>query len=185
MPLIKQGLLTADPFQAVADGVDLPPEGPILIGLARWQEERGLIEPRNTLVGVRLKPADAVEQLLADLDRLALVALEFPKFNDGRAFSQARLLRQRHGYTGEIRATGRVLRDQLLFMHRSGFDSYEVGGDITPEILAAAIGIFSVVYQPAADCRPAAMTLRQQVAANELLQGGKSAHPRIECQCAR
>src|SRR5579872_2371508 len=104
MPLIKQGRIASDPFQPVADGAALPGEGPILIGLARWQEERGLIEPRNTAIGVRLKPAEAVDQLAGDLDRLALVVLEFPKFNDGRAFSQARLLRQRYGYKGEIRA---------------------------------------------------------------------------------
>jgi len=162
MPLIKQGGIAADPFQSVADGAALSGEGPILIGLARWQEERGLIEPRNSPIGVRLKPAEAVEQLAGDLDRLALVALEFPKFNDGRAFSQARLLRQRYGYKGEIRATGRVLRDQLLFMHRSGFDAYEVGEEITPAIFAQALATFSFAYQPAADGKPGVVALRHE-----------------------
>lgn len=185
MPLIRHGRIAHDPFQRVADGVPFPVEGPVLVGLARWQEERGLIEPRNTAVGVHLKPADSVEQLAGDLDRLALVALEFPKFNDGRAFSQARLLRQRYGYKGEIRATGRVLRDQLLFMHRSGFDSYEVGEDITPEILAAATGSFSVAYQPAADGGRPAMALRHRVAAEGPSQGGILTDPKIGCQCAR
>jgi len=185
MPLIRQGRIAADPFQPVADGTVLPAEGPILIGLARWQEERGLIAPRNTAIGVRLKPSDAVEQLAGDLDRLALVALEFPKFNDGRAFSQARILRQRHGYKGEIRATGRVLRDQLLFMHRAGFDAYEVGEEIVPEILAAAIRRFSVFYQPAADGMPTAAVLRQRVAAQGPSQGGISVQPRVGSRCAR
>jgi len=184
MPLIKQGRIVADPFQPVADGAALPGEGPILIGLARWQEERGLIAPRNTAIGVRLKPAEDVGQLAGDLDRLALVALEFPKFNDGRAFSQARLLRQRYGYKGEIRATGRVLRDQLLFMHRSGFDAYEVGEEITPEILAAAIASFSVVYQPAADGRPTANALRHRLSANQPLAGEHDL-PRVGCTCAQ
>ena len=160
MPLIKQGRITIDQFTPVADGEALPASGPILIGLARWQEDRGLLEPRVEAVGVRLKPADPVEQIAADLDRVALVALEFPKFNDGRAFSQARILRQRYGYKGEIRATGRVLRDQLLFMHRSGFDSFEVGDDITPEILARSLRTFSAAYQPAADSERSVSSLR-------------------------
>lgn len=160
MPLIRQGRIAIDGFRAVADGEPLPASGPILIGLARWQEDRGLLEPRGEAIGIRLKPADPVEQITADLDRLALVALEFPKFNDGRAFSQARILRQRYGYKGEIRATGRVLRDQLLFMHRSGFDSYELGDDITPEILARAINTFSAAYQPAADEQRSVPSLR-------------------------
>ena len=82
----------------------------VIVGLARWQEERGLIEPRRDPLGVRLKPGDPVEQIAGDLERLAVVALEFPKFNDGRAMSQARLLRERYGYRGEIRATGKVVR---------------------------------------------------------------------------
>ena len=124
MPLIKAGRAIADSFIHVADGEPLPTDGAIIIGLARWQEERGLIEPRRDPLGVRLKAGDPVEQLAGDLDRLAVIALEFPKFNDGRAFSQARLLRERFGYRGEIRATGKVVRDLLLFMHRCGFDAY-------------------------------------------------------------
>lgn len=151
MPLIKDGQPATDAFIHVADGEPLPPEGPIIIGLARWQEERGLIEPRNTPIGLRLKPNDAVEQIAGDLDRLAVIALEFPKFNDGRAMSQARLLRERHGYRGEIRATGKVLRDLLLFMHRCGFDAFEVADTITADIVAKSIAEFDVFYQPAAD----------------------------------
>ena len=69
MPLIKDGQPATDAFVHVADGEALPSEGPIIIGLARWQEERGLIEPRNTPIGLRLKPNDAVEQIAGDLDR--------------------------------------------------------------------------------------------------------------------
>jgi uncharacterized protein (DUF934 family) len=151
MPLIKKGQPATDAFAHVADGEALPPEGPIIIGLARWQEERGLIEPRNTPLGVRLKPNDAVEQIAGDLDRLAVVALEFPKFNDGRAMSQGRLLRERYGYRGEIRATGKVVRDLLLFMHRCGFDAFEVADTITADIVAKSLAEFDVFYQPAAD----------------------------------
>ncbi len=151
MPLIKDGQPATDAFVHVADGEALPAEGPIIIGLARWQEERGLIEPRNTPIGLRLKPNDAIEQIVGDLDRLAVVALEFPKFNDGRAMSQARLLRERYGYRGEIRATGKVVRDLLLFMYRCGFDAFEVADTITADIVAKSIAEFDVFYQPAAD----------------------------------
>lgn len=151
MPLIKDGQPATDAFIHVADDEPLPPEGPIIIGLARWQEERGLIEPRNTPIGVRLKPNEAVAQLAGDLDRLAVIALEFPKFNDGRAMSQARLLRERLCYRGEIRATGKVVRDLLLFMHRCGFDAFEVADGVTADIVSKSLAEFDVFYQPAAD----------------------------------
>ena len=160
MPLIKDGQPATDAFVHVADGEVLPPEGPIIIGLARWQEERGLIEPRNTPIGVRLKPNESVSQLAGDLDRLAVIALEFPKFNDGRAMSQARLLRERLCYRGEIRATGKVVRDLLLFMHRCGFDAFEVADGVTAEIVAKSLAEFDVFYQPAADGSPSVIEQR-------------------------
>jgi len=165
MPLIKAGRAIADSFSHVADGEPLPTDGAIIIGLARWQEERGLIEPRRDPLGVRLKAGDPVEQLAGDLDRLAVIALEFPKFNDGRAFSQARLLRERFGYRGEIRATGKVVRDLLLFMHRCGFDAYETPDQVTAEIVERSLASFSLAYQPAADGRPSVMELRHGRAA--------------------
>jgi uncharacterized protein (DUF934 family) len=178
MPLIKHGQLANDPFLHVADDAPLPADGSIIVGLARWQEERGLIAPRNSQVGVRLKPSDPVEQLVGDLGRLAVVALEFPKFNDGRAMSQSRLLRQRYGYTAEIRATGKVVRDLLLFMHRCGFDAYEVGDNITADAVADALGEFSVFYQPAADGRPTAIERRHGLA-------GTTEAPISACGCER
>jgi uncharacterized protein (DUF934 family) len=166
MPLIKQGQPIADPFVHVADEALLPAEGGVIVGLARWQEDRGLIEPRNAPVGVRLKPSDPVEQIAGDLDRLSVVALEFPKFNDGRAMSQARLLRERYGYRGEIRATGKVLRDLLLFLHRCGFDAFEVADNVTAEIVAKSLGEFSFFYQPAADGEPSVVERRHGGAQN-------------------
>jgi uncharacterized protein (DUF934 family) len=165
MPLIKAGRAIADSFIHVADGEPLPGDGAIIIGLARWQEERGLIEPRRGPLGVRLKPGDPVEQIAGDLGHLAVVALEFPKFNDGRALSQARLLRERYGYRGEIRATGKVVRDLLLFMHRCGFDAFETGDQVTAEIVERSLASFSLAYQPAADGRPSVMELRHGRAA--------------------
>jgi uncharacterized protein (DUF934 family) len=160
MPLIKGGVSLADPYLHIADGEPLPTEGAVIISLARWQEERGLIEPRRDPLGVRLKAGDFVEQIAGDLDRLAVIALEFPKFNDGRALSQARLLRERYGYRGEIRATGKVTRDLLLFMHRCGFDAFETGDQVTAEIVRKSLSTFSLSYQPAADGRPTVVELR-------------------------
>lgn len=103
------------------------------------------------------------DDVLQVRDRLAgakLVVLNFPKFTDGRAYSQARVLRERLGYTGELRATGAVLRDQLPFLLRCGFDSFESDQPGFGEALEKARGLFSVVYQPVGDGRATAGQLR-------------------------
>ena len=96
------------------------------------------------------------------LDRLALIALVFPNFRDGRAYSQARLLRERYGYRGELRATGQVLRDQFVFMLRAGFDAFEVKKPGDAEAFAAALARYSVFYQVPAEGR--ASVMRQRLA---------------------
>src|SRR5205807_9902932 len=101
-----------------------------------------------------------VAELAPHLDRLALIALVFPVFKDGRAFSQARLLRERYGFRGELRATGQVLRDQFLFMLRSGFDAFEVTKDADVPAFAEASRRYSVFYQPTGDGRTAALRAR-------------------------
>ena len=104
----------------------------------------------DSLTRVRKLPLhpDLVEALVPDLARIAVVMLDFPKYTDGRAYSQARLLRERHGYRGELRATGNVLRDQLLLMRRCGFDAYEVDARGAAGF-AAAMGSVTHAYQPA------------------------------------
>jgi uncharacterized protein (DUF934 family) len=102
-----------------------------------------------------------VAELAPWLDRLALVALAFPSFRDGRAYSQARQLRERYGFRGELRATGDVLRDQFLFLIRAGFDSLEVKKDADAAAFAEAVGRYSVFYQPSTDGR--ASTARQRL----------------------
>jgi uncharacterized protein (DUF934 family) len=101
-----------------------------------------------------------VLQLGSRLDGVKLIELNFPKFTDGRAYSQARLLRERLGYTGELRATGAVLRDQLSFMLRCGFDSFASDQPGFSEALARARTLFSVVYQPVGDGQATAAQLR-------------------------
>ena len=107
-----------------------------------------------------LANTEDVLQLGARLDGMNLIVLNFPKFTDGRAYSQARLLRERLDYRGELRASGAVLLDQLPFMLRCGFDSFESDQRGFGEALARARTLFSVVYQPAGDGRPTAADLR-------------------------
>jgi uncharacterized protein (DUF934 family) len=90
------------------------------------------------------------------------VALEFPLFNDGRAYSHARLLRERYGFEGEIRAVGEVLLEQLFFMYRAGFDAFEIDSRTPTEDWKTAFADIDVVYQPASDGQPTATQLRWQ-----------------------
>lgn len=160
MPLIKEGVLAEDSWQALADEDELV-EGPIVVTLDRWQSERETLLARNTPIGVRLKSDQTPALLADDLDRFAVVALEFPKFNDGRAYSYARLLRDRYGFKGEVRAVGNVLRDQFLLMQRCGFDAFEVANEAAAAAWEKAISEISVTYQPGADARRPALALRR------------------------
>ncbi len=117
--------------------------------------------PGPEFPSVTLANTDSVEALAPEIDRLKLIVLNFPKFTDGRAYSQARLLRERLGYRGELRATGAVLRDQLPFLLRCGFDSFESDQPGFAEALAKAQTLFSVVYQPTMDGRATASELRR------------------------
>jgi len=108
-----------------------------------------------------------VDELKPWLDRLAAVALVFPTFRDGRAYSQARLLRERFSYRGELRATGQVLRDQFLFMLRAGFDAFEVKKPADAEAFTAAAKRYSVFYQPTGDGRITALHRRMQLRHSE------------------
>ncbi len=160
MALIKDGQRVDDPWIAVADDAGVPPSGPVIVSLTRWRAEREALSARDEPVGVRLASHEAAADIAPDLDRIALVALEFPTFRDGRAYSTARLLRERHGFKGELRAVGNVLRDQLLFMHRCGFDAFEIASENAVEAWRKAMEEISVWYQPASDDRVPATVLR-------------------------
>ena len=160
MPLIKDDEFSDDPWIAVADEEALPEGAPAIVSLARWQAERETLVGRNAPLGIRLRADQPPAEIAEDLDRFQVIALEFPIFGDGRAYSYARLLRERHGYRGELRAVGNVLRDQALFMRRCGFDSFEVADSTGIDGWREALGEISVFYQPAEDGRPAAPGLR-------------------------
>jgi len=151
MPLIKEGAIVPDSWQTVADDAPIPASDPVIIGLARWQKERETLIGRNAALGIRLTSAQSPATVAEDLHRFQVVALEFPKFQDGRAYSYARLLRERFAFKGEIRAVGNVLRDQFLFMQRCGFDTYEVATQKAAESWTASVQAISRSYQPATD----------------------------------
>jgi len=114
-----------DTWIVAVDGEPLP-EAPAILSRKRWLAERDTLAGRNAPLGLRLDAGERIDDIAADLAHFALIALSFPKFTDGRAFSTARLLREKHGYTGELRAVGNVLSDQIPFMRRVGFDTFEV-----------------------------------------------------------
>jgi len=171
MQLIRKGEFVADNFHAATDDEALG-EGPVIVSLERWNKERDMLLARNTPIGVRLKSGEHPEAIAADLDRIAVVALEFPVYRNGRAFSYARLLRERYGYEGEIRAVGAVLRDQFYFLVRCGFDALEVRDNITPDIFRESVGTFTYDYQPATDGKPSVISLRQRLAGSASRKAG-------------
>jgi uncharacterized protein (DUF934 family) len=164
MPLIRlaanEAAFVEDPFFFVPDGKAFPEEKGVIVTLARFQGEKANLFAHHTRVGVRLASNENPQVLKADLPRLAVIVLEFPKFRDGRAFSWARMLRTRFGYQGEIRAAGDFLFDQIAFMARTGFDAWEVRQDFTLDDFRRAMGEITAPYQPAPDGRKTIRQLR-------------------------
>ena len=128
--------VVTDPWIHLADDAALPEAGDVVLSIGRLAT---LCAPRPGRLGVRVDGASAPEILAPHLAALALIEIEIPKFTDGRAYSLARLLRERRGYTGELRAVGHVLRDQLSYLRRCGFDSFALAAGKDPH---EALGAF-------------------------------------------
>ncbi len=167
MPLVKNAKISDDAFVHIADDAPLPSDGAILISAARFLEDPDLISRRLGKTGVVWPNNRNLDDLVPYLDRLVVVALVFPTFRDGRAYSQARLLRERFLYRGELRATGQVLRDQFVFMLRAGFDAFEVKKAADAEAFAQTAKRYSVFYQPTGDGRVTALNRRMQLRHSE------------------
>jgi uncharacterized protein (DUF934 family) len=167
MPLVKHGRIATDIFVHVPDGAELPGDGAVLVSAARFLEDPEALLKRSGKLGVTWPNNRDVDDLVPYLERLAVIALVFPSFRDGRAYSQARLLRERHGYDGELRATGQVLRDQFVFMLRAGFDAFEAKKESDADAFAETVKRYSVFYQPTGDGRVTALNRRMQLRHSE------------------
>jgi uncharacterized protein (DUF934 family) len=146
--LIRQRRIAADNWRLPEPGADgALPAGDLIVPLALWRERRDELVARPHRLGLLLGGGDAVETVAADLGRFALVAVTFGKFADGRGFSTARLLRERHGFQGEVRAVGEFMVDQLPLMERCGFDAFVLrdGKDVGEAL--RAFDDFSEAYQ--------------------------------------
>lgn len=152
MPLIKNGDFADDTWIDAGDDETLTDQASV-VSLHRWQSETEALRARNAPLGLRLDAGESPDAIANDIGQFDLIKLNFPAFKDGRAYSYARMLRQRYGYSRELRATGNVLRSQLQFMHRVGFDAYDVDERITPEVYNEEISKLHEVYQPSADDR--------------------------------
>jgi uncharacterized protein (DUF934 family) len=150
--ILRRRELVADDWaylgEASAAEALIVPLGELRADAARWRAWPGR-------VGVRLAPGDAPEELGAELARLALVAVEFPNPGEGRGYSQARLLRGRLGFRGELRAVGAgVKQDQVFLLARCGFDAIELAPGEDPEAARRALTRYTVGYQPGAPGMP-------------------------------
>ena len=133
-----------DPWQLIRETTDELPAGPLILPLPRWLALNA--NTTTALEGVWLSPDDEVANLTPWFPDLPLIALDFPDFRDGRAYSQAYLLRTRLGWQGELRAIGDVLRDQLSHMRQCGFDSFAVREDKSAEDALKGLAGMSVLY---------------------------------------
>ena len=159
---LKDGVarVAADTFAYAVEGEDMP-AGDVILSLARFQTDGERLLSEGRRVGVRLTADEAVEALAYDLPQLSLVALDFPKNLDGRAFSNARLLRERLNFTGQVRAVGDVLREYAGFMVRCGFDAFEPADGASANEWQAAAHRYRHAYQRGSDALAPAFAERE------------------------
>jgi uncharacterized protein (DUF934 family) len=154
MRLVREGRIVEDRFVRVLEDAAIPGDRAVIVPHGRLLADHASLLRRDAPTGVIWPNDRKIAELAPCLAHLALVALVFPVFRDGRAFSQARLLREQYGFLGELRATGQILRDQFLFMLRAGFDAFEVTKEADAAAFAETVRRYSVFYQPTGDGRP-------------------------------
>jgi uncharacterized protein (DUF934 family) len=150
--LIKRDQVVDDDWAVLAAGAtarDAALQRRVIVPFALWRAERDDLHERGD-VGVWLAPNDDPALLAGDVAHLPVIAVDFPKFGDGRGFSTARLLRDRYRYKGELRAIGDVFRDQLFFMAECGFDAFTVRSDLDPVQEIAGLAALTRTYAPSA-----------------------------------
>lgn len=154
----QNGSFQPDIWATAIDGEPLR-ETPAILSKKRWLVERDSLAGRTRPLGLRLEPGEPLDDIAGDLAQFSVIALNFPKFSDGRAFSTATLLREKHAFKGELRAVGNVLADQIPLMRRVGFDTFEVThGPTRRALLEGRLAEVRLHYQPAVVTEPPAGT---------------------------
>ena len=151
MQIIKDSAIVSDAWLHLEDDDALPPDGNISVSLARLTRDEAALRRRGGALGVRLNSDQHASDLAEQVSYLDLISVEFPKFTDGRGYTIGRLLRDRYAYQGELRAVGQVLQDQLFYMARCGYNSYQLAPGKSLDKALSAFADFSVTYQAAAD----------------------------------
>lgn len=152
--LIKDGALAKDEWIMVHDAESVAsvfPSGKIILPLSVWRTHKDELLSRKDQIGVWLASDEFAELIGAEAEELPIIALNFPTFMDGRSFSTARLLRERYNFTGELRAIGHIIRDQLFYLKRCGFNSYSFSDETDVHAALESLNDFTETYQAAAD----------------------------------
>ena len=159
--LIRGGAIVRDDYLTLANDDALPAATKVIVSLERWHAQHAELAGAGGAVGVQLPNTVDVESVWPQIADRPLLVLQFPAFGDGRAYSQARTLRGRLGFRGEIRAVGQaVVHDQLQSMSRVGIDSFQLRDDQDPQACLQALRGFDLAYQPAEDALPVVRRLR-------------------------
>tara|TARA_B110000046_G_scaffold183991_1_gene221375 strand:+ start:1223 stop:1711 length:489 start_codon:yes stop_codon:yes gene_type:complete len=148
---LKDGAVVPNSWQLVSADTDTPVQGDILLPVSQWQEQRDALANHPGAVGVWIDSHEEIEAFVDAILDLPVIAINFPKFVDGRGFSLARLLRERYEYCGEIRAIGQIIRDQLFFMQRCGFNAFAFETELDLVEAIKSLQDFSDAYQVAVD----------------------------------
>jgi len=173
--LIKDGAVARDDWTRLGPDFDTDaplPAGKLIVPLHLWEARREELLARGEPLGIWLDSSEHPEAVGDALPHLQLIAINFPVFSDGRGYSYARLLREKYGFTGELRAIGDVLRDQLFLMRRCGFDSFEIRADRDAADALASLGDFTHVYQCATVDTGAPLLLRAAPGGTPVRAGG-------------
>ena len=151
MPILKHGKIIDDNWQNLADDDVLPETGQVIVSLTRWLAAQTELIDSQLSLGVRITGDVDVSTIVSDLNYFDLVAVNFPGIADGRGYSQARLLRHRYGFLGELRATGPLVRDVFVALERVGFDAIEARDNAEAEAWSEAVARITVRLQPDAN----------------------------------
>ncbi len=149
MPLLRQREVVEDDWVTLGDS-PVADDVPLIVPFAKFRESPDVYRSRKGRLGIRLAPADKVEDLAPELPRLSLVALEFTGPGEGRGYTQAKLLRARYKFAGEVRAVGHVKQDQIYLMARVGIDAFDLSPTEKPEDAIATLDRFKIAYTPGA-----------------------------------